>query len=487
MQQPDIHETLDVNRAATAANHTRNQPRRATTYIPDLDIPDVMGYLSHSRVKWQARNDTILIITKAGDSRLLGYTRALTEWLVTTPRFGKQYPFTVNTLSYVDGHLEQSKSFQYAQLVEKNPIYKEKLRFWTPSLCHKNPSKFHLIITLGGDGTVLFTSWLFQTVVPPVLSVHLGSLNFLAPFSYSEHREALNDLFDGEGFRNTVRMRLSCTVYRHVEECESPKTADKTTGLLETAWMKKQLQQESHRISEAEREYLNAKIPCYTTVPCETYEVLNELVVDRGPSSYMSMLELFGDERHLTTVQADGLVIATPTGSTAYSLSAHGSLTHPDIRAILVTPICPHTLSFRPMLLPETMTIRVVVPFGSSRSAYCSFDGRNRVELKPGDHVRISMSKYPMPTVCRTESGNDWFSSLQCSLQWNVRQRQKSFVVLESEKEDQHDDTQESENLFACLQNGNKQPKNEEEEGSGSAEEHVDNGVLEWSAEELNK
>ena len=96
----------------------------------------------------------------------------------------------------------------------------------------------------------------------------------------------------------------------------------------------------------------------------------------------MSLLELFGDNNHLTTVQADGLVIATPTGSTAYSVSAGGSLVHPEISALLITPICPHTLSFRPMLLPDSMELRVCVPYNSRSTAWASFDGRNRIELK---------------------------------------------------------------------------------------------------------
>ncbi|KAI9498918.1 ATP-NAD kinase-like domain-containing protein [Zychaea mexicana] len=509
-QQPDVHDTLDVNSAATVsatANQVKTQQRRATAHIPNHDdhIPDVLNYLSKARVKWRHNSDTILIVTKAKDHRLLRYTRCLAEWLIATPRFGKQHPFTV----YVDGHLQDAKSFQYQKLCEKDPIFKEKLKFWTPRLCHENPSLFHLIITLGGDGTVLFTSWLFQTVVPPVMSIHLGSLNFLAPFPYTSHREALDELFEGEGFRNTVRMRLSCTVYRH--QADKPDTShesvseEKRTSVMETAWMKKQLLHEAKRISEAERQCLKKAIPCYTTVPFETYEVLNELVVDRGPSSYMSVLELFGDERHLTTVQADGLVIATPTGSTAYSLSAHGSLTHPDIRAILVTPICPHTLSFRPMLLPETMSIRVVVPFGSSRPAYCSFDGRNRVELKPGDHIKIAMSPYPLPTVCRTESSNDWFSSLQSSLQWNVRQRQKSYVIVESDRQEgkagdhERQEGEPNSGLFACLQSDDKPSLASLEQTSGEEEEEEEDddnqtvtaddeeelGVPIWTDEEI--
>lgn len=151
--------------------------------------------------------------------------------------------------------------------------------------------------------------------------------------------------------------------------------------LMETAWMRKTFKQTQKRYP-GDDTLLDKKIMCYSTAPMQTYHVLNEIIVDRGPSSNMSMLELFGDERHLTTVQADGLCIATATGSTAYSLSAGGTLTHPDMQCTLVTPICPHTLSFRPMLLPSSISIRIVVPFGSRHSAYCRFDGRNRIELK---------------------------------------------------------------------------------------------------------
>lgn len=84
----------------------------------------------------------------------------------------------------------------------------------------------------------------------------------------------------------------------------------------------------------------------------------------------------------MTTVQADGLCVATPTGSTAYSLSAGGSLVHPEIPTLLITPICPHTLSFRPMLLPDSMELRICVPYNSRSTAWASFDGRGRVELR---------------------------------------------------------------------------------------------------------
>ncbi|KAF7728836.1 hypothetical protein EC973_005462 [Apophysomyces ossiformis] len=239
---------------------------------------------------------------------------------------------------------------------------------------------------------------------------------------------------------------------------------------METAWVRNQLK----RITEKSPE-LSKQTRCYTTVPCESFEVLNELVVDRGPSPYMSMLELFGDEQHLTTVQADGICIATPTGSTAYSLSAQGSLTHPDIRCTLVTPICPHTLNFRPMLLPEAMTIRIAVPFNSRSTAYCSFDGRNRVELQQGDHVKVTISRYPLPTVCGTDTSTDWFASLQQCLQWNVRERQKSFVVLETSENQKPASPGEGpeDSMFACIRHS-KRPISSKSSGITIIDEDTD-------------
>lgn len=181
---------------------------------------------------------------------------------------------------------------------------------------------------------------------------------------------------------------------------------------------------------------MDKEVKCFTTRPQETFEVLNDLVVDRGPSPFVTLLEIFGNEYHMTTAQADGICIATPTGSTAYSLAAGGSLAHPEIPAILITPICPHTLSFRPMLLPDSMDVRIVVPYNSRSTAWASFDGRGRVELKQGDHIKVTASRYPFPSVCRDNQSVDWFRAISSTLKWNQRQRQKSFVVLEDDPEE---------------------------------------------------
>ena len=92
----------------------------------------------------------------------------------------------------------------------------------------------------------------------------------------------------------------------------------------------------------------------------------------------MSSIEILGDDEHFTTVQADGVCVATPTGSTAYNLAAGGSLCHPGNPVILVTAICAHTLSFRPIILPDTIVLRVGVPYDARTSSWTSFDGKKR-------------------------------------------------------------------------------------------------------------
>lgn len=254
------------------------------------------------------------------------------------------------------------------------------LHFWTPDLCWTSPEKFDLVLTLGGDGTVLFTSWLFQRVVPPVLCFSLGSLGFLTNFDFSHHKSHLNAVMGDVGMRVNLRMRFTCTVFRKVRS----KGAE--AGAVEEG---------------------------------EQFEVLNEVVIDRGPSPYVSNLELYADNELLTVVQADGCIFSTPTGSTAYSLSAGGSLMHPSIPGILLTPICPHTLSFRPMVLSDSHLLRIAVPNASRSTAYCSFDGKGRVELRQGDYVTVEASQYPFPTVV-SDSG-EWFTSVQRALRWNTR------------------------------------------------------------------
>uniref|UniRef100_V5EMY8 Uncharacterized protein n=1 Tax=Kalmanozyma brasiliensis (strain GHG001) TaxID=1365824 RepID=V5EMY8_KALBG len=461
-----------------------------------VGVREMSKQLGRARVK--STIQSVMIITKARDNHLIKLTRELAIWLMTTPRNGKDTGLIV----YVDSQLRQSKRFdaegirkEYPHLFDSRPPKRtpslsssfsssaasapdnnggfnrgeggNQLRFWNSDMCSRSPHLFDFVVTLGGDGTVLFCSWLFQRIVPPVMPFALGSLGFLTNFDFKAYRDVMKSALD-DGIRVNLRMRFTATVYRatlpssssadrhrrqaiksgktgeiilnSVKNCgwdaiesqnpdstHRPRSELRPDDEVELPSMDKK----STRKSKGGKKCRDKEIMCFSTRPVETFEVLNDLVVDRGPSPYVSLLEVFGDEHHMTTAQADGLCISTPTGSTAYSLSAGGSLVHPEIPAILITPICPHTLSFRPMLLPDSMELRIAVPYNSRSTAWASFDGRGRVELKQGDHIKVTASRYPFPTVCAENQSTDWFSSISRTLKWNERQRQKSFVVVE--------------------------------------------------------
>lgn len=416
-------------------------------------VREVSRELGRTRVR--SRIQTVLVVTKARDNRLITLTRELALYaMLRKPAISASAPSSAadvrslrNSLPdrgmivYVDNQLRNSKRFDaegiqrdYPQLFE--PIHSRRrasnsastsassasistmasswstnaepkkdqgqLRFWTPEMCSNSPQLFDFVVTLGGDGTVLFTSWLFQRIVPPVLPFALGSLGFLTNFDFKNYQETLDTCID-DGIRVNLRMRFTCTVYRAVAPDASmvvgrgrKRKAIRRPGgeilieqvdrdgweALEGGTPIGSVKTEEEKHAKKDGKGKEREIMCFTTRPVEQFEVLNDLVVDRGPSPFVSLLEVFGDDHHLTTVQADGLTVSTPTGSTAYSLSAGGSLVHPGIPAILITPICPHTLSFRPMLLPDGMELRVCVPYNSRSTAWASFDGRGRVELK---------------------------------------------------------------------------------------------------------
>lgn len=233
------------------------------------------------------------------------------------------------------------------------------------------------VICLGGDGLILHVSTLFETAVPPVLSFNLGSLGFLTPFDYDNFHEEVSALLD-EGCLLSLRMRLTCTILRKGE-------------------------------------------------PVKEFEVLNEVVVDRGASPYLSNLDCFCDDKYITTVQADGIIMSTPTGSTAYSMSAGGSMVHPSVPAILFTPICPHSLSFRPIVFPDAAKLRIDIAEDARSHAWASFDGKFRQQLRRGDGLLVQMSLYPVPTVNKTDHTGDWFQSLDRAFNFNSRAIQKGF------------------------------------------------------------
>ncbi|XP_062336462.1 NAD kinase b isoform X4 [Osmerus eperlanus] len=255
-----------------------------------------------------------------------------------------------------------------------------------------------LIICLGGDGTLLYASSLFQGSVPPVMAFHLGSLGFLTPFKFESYKTEVAKVFEGNA-AITLRSRLKVKVVKDL--LQRAHQQQEHNGLLPP----------SHSTSEAGKVTLQL-------------QVLNEVVVDRGPSSYLSNVDLYLDGRLITSVQGDGVIVSTPTGSTAYAAAAGASMIHPNVPAIMVTPICPHSLSFRPIVVPAGVELMITLSPDARNTAWVSFDGRKRQEIQHGDCIKITTSCYPVPSICCHDLVYDWFESLAQCLHWNVRKRQ---------------------------------------------------------------
>lgn len=342
--------------------------------------------LSNTRVELKVEN--LMIVTKKHDLSLIYLTRELVEWLLI--HFPK---ITV----FVGEDLKNSRKFSAEDIYKDSKCEKKRLKYWSPKFIDEHDNFFDLILTLGGDGTVLFVSSVFQRHVPPVLSFSLGSLGFLTNYQFEYFKEDLPSVLNNR-IKTNLRMRLDCKAYRR-----RPPVIDPNSG----------------------------KKICVTELVAR-HQVLNELTIDRGPSPFISMLELYGDNSLLTVAQADGLIIATPTGSTAYSLSAGGPLVNPNVNAMVVTPICPHTLSFRPIILPDSMTLKVRVSFKSRATAWAAFDGKGRLELRKGDFITIQASPYSFPTV--ESHSTEFIDSISRTLNWNVREQQRSFTHMLSRK-----------------------------------------------------
>ena len=270
----------------------------------------------------------------------------------------------------------------------------------TPPRRTYDPNSVDLVLCLGGDGLIFkVLSTYFPTIVPPIVPFNLGSMGFLTPFDFSKHPSYIKAILSGDNSTVTMRMRLKCVIERRPVALSNGTSSPCIHNF-----------ENNKLIDEA--------VEC---PPREEFHVLNELVIDRGPAPYLSNLEVLCDDCPVTRVQADGLIVATPTGSTAYSLSSGGSMVHPNVPAILFTPICPHSLSFRPVLFPDHVTLQIKVPTDSRATAWVSFDGRHRMELMKGDKVVVSVSPWSVPTFSKQDSTNDWFASVSQCLRWNER------------------------------------------------------------------
>jgi len=335
------------------------------------------------RLTWYKPPLTVLVIKKVRDAMVIPPFIQLVKWFINQ----KRMVVFVESAVMDDPVLTRNPEFGHIQ--EKLMTFDEKKDDLT--------DKIDFVVCLGGDGTLLYASSLFQQSVPPIMAFHLGSLGFLTPFKFEDFEAQVTHVLEGHAAL-TLRSRLRCILMKQEEEETSAK-------------------------------------------PNTNQLVLNEVVIDRGPSPYLSNIDLYLDGKLITSVQGDGLIVSTPTGSTAYAVAAGASMIHPSVPAVMVTPICPHSLSFRPIVVPAGVELKISVSPDSRNTAWVSFDGRMRQELCHGDSLRVTTSIYPIPSISAQDQITDWFDSLAECLHWNVRKKQKTLDELSDLSSDPYEET----------------------------------------------
>jgi NAD+ kinase len=222
-----------------------------------------------------------------------------------------------------------------------------------------------LLLVLGGDGTLLAAARLAAPRGIPILPVNMGSLGFLTNFTLQELHPALDDTLEG-------RFSLSERVLIDVELVRAGKVID-------------------------------------------NQRVLNEVVINKGALARMIELELAIDGDFVCRYRADGLIVATPTGSTAYSLSAGGPIVHPAVECFVITPICPHMLSDRPLVIRDSSSIEMKLS-GNTESVFLTLDGQRGIPLQPTDIVRASRAKELLKLIQPPKKS--YFEILRSKLKW---------------------------------------------------------------------
>jgi len=228
------------------------------------------------------------------------------------------------------------------------------------------PLESDLIIALGGDGTLLnIVNYMGRRSVP-VLGVNLGSLGFLTEFTTKDFFICLPDILAGK-YECSDRMMLSARIM------------NKTN-----------------------------KVP-------QRFKALNDIVITKGELSRITDLDVWVDGKYLTTYTCDGLIVSTPTGSTAYSLSSGGPIIHPSQDVFVITPICPHTLSNRPLILPSKSEI-IIKGKKDSKHLYLTADGQSGIDVK--DNEFICVRKLPGKLKLIVSPNSDYFRILSQKLKW---------------------------------------------------------------------
>ena len=230
------------------------------------------------------------------------------------------------------------------------------------------PPKCDLIVVLGGDGTLLSVARVMDSRSVPVLAVNFGSLGFLTEITLEETFATLENVLAGEATKQ-IRMMIDVSVIRD-------------------------------------------------GAPFVSYRALNDGVITKGALARIIDIDVKIDNNFVATYKADGLIVSTPTGSTAYALSAGGPIVFPTLGAMLITPIASHTLTFRSLVVPDSVTIEMSLKV-TQESVFLTVDGQVGLALKVADRILVRKSS---STIELIESANkNFFDILRRKLKWGER------------------------------------------------------------------
>ena len=228
------------------------------------------------------------------------------------------------------------------------------------------PSDLKCILVLGGDGTFLTAvNWSGDQDIP-ILGFKFGDVGFLSETVEEDLFSAVEAVLN-EAYTIETRMRLRVEVFRN-----KALTASET--------------------------------------------VLNDVVINKGALARLAHIDTYIDDHYLTTYHSDGLIVATPTGSTAYSLAAGGPVIHPAVPAVIMTPICPFTLTNRPLIVPDTTQVKIRLAKKSTH-IMLTFDGQAGIEINDQDTVIVTKGPHPVKMI--TLPGQHYYDVLKAKLRWS--------------------------------------------------------------------
>ncbi|KAI5276098.1 ATP-NAD kinase [Aureobasidium subglaciale] len=259
--------------------------------------------------------------------------------------------------------------------------------------------KIDLTSTLGGDGTILHASSLFANAqnVPPILSFSMGTLGFLGEWKFSDYKRALREVYMSgatAGYGSSLLETESGAAKDVFPGWSSVRGMSMGPSRSSRVLLRNRLKvgifaEDGRPITHADPSAPMCSTDCENN-DCDVF-AMNEVLLHRGRTPHLSIINIYVGGRFLTEAVADGLLISTPTGSTAYSLSSGGSIVHPLVSSLLLTPICPRSLSFRPLVLPSNTPITLrLSPKNRSDEIELSVDGVRRERgLTRGMEVRV--------------------------------------------------------------------------------------------------